>query len=154
MDNSFVVTIPPSIISTVSGIVFLNASYCASNSGTSVGNCGRYAPSAIANTPTFAFVSTNMFFASFNLSSHFLWLILFDFEGMENTVSRILQIAAFFSGDHLHRQIADSSCLGRSRQYGSSGLFCCQPVQITGIGAAAYDMNLPVLTTRLFFQFF
>ena len=48
MDNSFVVTIPPSIISTVSGIVFLNASYCASNSGTSVGNCGRYAPSAIA----------------------------------------------------------------------------------------------------------
>ena len=79
---------------------------------------------------------------------------MFDFEGMENTLSRILQIAAFLSGDHLHRQIADSSCLGRSRQYGSSGLFCCQPVQIIGIGAAAYDMNLPVLTTRLFFQFF
>ena len=73
---------------------------------------------------------------------------------MENTVSRILQIAAFLSGDHLHRQIADGSCLGRSRQHGSSGLFCRQPVQITGIGAAAYDMNSSVPTACLFFQFF
>ena len=32
MESSFVVTIPPSTSSTVSGIVFLNASYCASNS--------------------------------------------------------------------------------------------------------------------------
>ena len=29
-----------------------------------------------------------------------------------------------------------------------------EPVQIIGVGAAAYDMNLPVLTARLFFQFF
>ena len=48
------------MISTVSGIVFLNASYWASNSGTSEGNWGRYAPKAIENTPTFAFVFTNI----------------------------------------------------------------------------------------------
>ena len=34
----------PSTISTVSGIVFLKSSYCASKLGTSWGNWGRYAP--------------------------------------------------------------------------------------------------------------
>ncbi|CDD75531.1 unknown [Cryptobacterium sp. CAG:338] len=57
---SFVVTRPPSMSLTVSGNVFLNAAYCSSNSGTSSGNWGRYACSAMENTPTFAFVSTSI----------------------------------------------------------------------------------------------
>ena len=41
MAASFVVTIPPSISSTLSGIRFLKTSYCPWNSGINVGNCGR-----------------------------------------------------------------------------------------------------------------
>ena len=51
---------PPSMSSTVSGNVFLKSAYWPSNSGTKLGNWGRYAPRAMANTPTRALVSTNI----------------------------------------------------------------------------------------------
>src|SRR5699024_8293548 len=50
--SSLVVMMPPSIASTVAGKVCRNAAYCASNSGTRLGNWGRYAPRATAKTPT------------------------------------------------------------------------------------------------------
>ena len=81
--------------------------------------------------------------------------VVFDYvEGFGDVRAQVSHAVEDAIGDHLHRQIADSSCLGRSRQHGSSGPFCRQSVQIVGIGAAAYDMNSSVPAACLFFQFF